>query len=292
MSKTNFLIMLLISGVLGSTAIAFNFARETRLEFEADRENFRAIAPPTQDDGQRQFSDAHRVRSSALSSTCRSFLSHLGDRLEKPGNERVVYTGTLQRSGETNAAPFTLTWELPGRLRLDDYGRQQITRFDGETVSRSDAASTSFDDELLETLIYDSAEHLFISQMKGAATRFLGSRFQLTDSEEDRASSVYDIFEVTEPSLVRPNSETQTRQYLFNSDTQVLELVRYRLSRNGSEVPVEVRLEGWRRSSGQLLPRRIVRFENGTAVITLTISAVAITPRVDDGFFVSSQPTR
>ena len=88
---------------------------------------------------------------------------------------------SLQRAGENRATPFTLTWETPGKISLQDFGRQQTTLFDGETVFRSAASSTAFDQELLETLVFDSAEHLFLSQMRGAATRFLGSRFRLSD---------------------------------------------------------------------------------------------------------------
>ncbi len=288
MKKHHFLIAL--AAILGLSAITFSFTYNRYRKPGANPVKL-ASALPTQDDA-RRFSDTNRVRASALSSGLRSVLTNLGDRLERAGKERVTYSGTLRRGEEIIAAPFTLTWELPGRIRLEDFGRQQITVFDGETISRTQASSTTFQDELIETLVYDSAEHFLVSQMQGAGTRFLGSRFQLNTSTAERSNSVYDIFEVTEQNKVRPNLEAQTRQYFFNSDTQVLELVRYRLSRNGVEVPVEVRFEGWQRSSDQLFPSRIIRFENGTPLITLSLSVVAIAPRLDDGIFNLTQSQR
>jgi hypothetical protein len=89
---------------------------------------------------------------------------------------------------------------------------------------------------------------------------------------------------VTEASPIRQEAVRQTRQYLFNSDTQVLELVKYRDFRNDRESAVEVRLENWQRAEGQLFPRRIVRLENEVPVITLTISSITVSPWIDDGF--------
>lgn len=293
MNKTSLVILLVISALLGSTAIAFSFAGEIRQESKADRTTLRAVALIVQGDGVRRFPDEQRIRPAALSGGLRAFLAIVGDRLEKPGKERVTYTGTLQRAGEDRASLFTLIWELPGRLRLEDHGRQQVTLFNGETVSRTESGSTTFDDELLETLVFDSAEHVFVSQMQGAGTRSLGSRFRLTeDSRAEYAGPVYDIFEVTEASAVRQGSIRQTRQYFFNSDTLVLESVKYRVSQNGIETAVEVRLENWQRADGQLFPRRIVRLENGTPVITLNISSILVSPWVDDGFFSAGVEAR
>jgi len=287
MKKNHFFVGLTIATILVASAIAFSFTyrRFAKLNVQPARA---ASALPTQDEA-RRFSDNNRVRASALSGQYRAFLSNLGDRLEKVGKERVSYSGTLRRSGELVATPMTLTWELPGRIRLEDLGRQQITVFDGENVSRTPSVMTSFNDELLETLIYDSAEHLFISQIQGAATRFLGSRFQVISEQREEVSPVYDIIEVTETNKVKPNSEPQSRHYLFNSDTQALELIRYKIMRNGAEIPVEVRFEGWRRIDSQLFPTRIIRVENGAVVLTLTISTAIVTPRIDDGIFLTNR---
>lgn len=292
MNKTNLAIVLLVSVVLGSTAIAFNIVSKKRFSAAPEVRLDVTSVPQLQDDGQRRFSDEFRVRPAALSSDLRGLLSALGDRLEKPGKERVTYVGTLQRSGENRASLFNLTWETPGRIRLQDFGRQQTTVFDGETVSRSDAYSTAFDQELLETLVFDSAEHLFLSQMRGAATRFLGSRFGLIDNYQGEYSGpVYEVFEVTEPNVTTGDATVQTRQYFFDSDTQVLTLVKYRAMKNGVENEVEVRFENSQRIGGQMFPTRIVRLENGVPIVTLTISSVSVGPRLEDGIFATIATT-
>lgn len=283
MNKINLRITLLLLAVFGTATVGFSFISEP--PFESGKQSSQAVASPTPvDEGQRRFPDEDRVRASSLSGGLRSLLAILGDRLTKAGKERVTYAGTLQRAGEDRASNFTLIWELPGRLRFEDFGRQQITTFDGQTIFRSEAAATAFDDELLETLIFDSAEHLFVSQVRGAATRSLGKRFRLTeDSRSEYSGPFYDIFEVTETSPIRQESR-QRRQYFFNSDTQMLELVKYRVPRNNAETAVEVSLENWRGTDGQLFPGRIVRLEAQVPVLTLTISSSTVGPWVDDGF--------
>jgi hypothetical protein len=289
MIKANAKIVFLVLAVLGSTAIAFNTVSTEKINPAPGRPSSNAT-PVTQFQDDRQFADANRVRAAALSSDLRNLLAALGDRLERPGKERVTYVGMLQRAGENRAAPFTLIWETPGKISLQDFGRQQTTLFDGETVFRSAASSTAFDQELLETLVFDSAEHLFLSQMRGAATRFLGSRFRLSEDSQSDSEPVYDVFEVTEPNVTRQESVRQTRQYFFNSDTQVLTLVRYRGVNNGVETAVEVRFENSRRIGGQRFPMRIVRLEDGHPIITLTIASVSVGLRFNDGIFTASQP--
>ena len=282
MNKTNLLIPVLALGLIGS-ALAITSVRQRNLEFSSDTK-VALVDVSSQREGE-PFDD--HVQLAALTSDLRPMAKNLGERLHKLGMERVTYAGMMHRTGETRAMPFTLTWELPGRLRFLDYGRQQITVFDGQTVSRSRAASTSLDNELLETLICDSADHLFISQMRGLAIRSLGSRFRISeDSRGEYAGPFYDIFELTE-SLPWGQDNERTRQYWFNSDTQVLERVKYRISSNGLDRSVDVRLTNWLEVNGQRWPSRIIRLENDIPVLSLdfNLASTVISARVEDGMF-------
>ena len=281
MNKTNLLIPVLL-GLIGAT-VAITSVQNRNLEFSSDKEV--ALSDVSVQREGEPFDD--HVQLAALASDLRPMAKNLGDRLHKVGKERVTYAGMMHRTGETHAMPFTLTWELPGRLRFLDYGRQQNTVFDGESVSRSRAASTSFDNELLETLICDSADHLFISQMGGGAIRSLGSRFRISeDSRSEHAGPFYDVFELTE-TVPWQNGDERTRQYWFNSDMQVLELVKYRVATDGEERRVEVRMTNWREVNGQRFPSRIVRLENDIPVISLdfNLSSTVVGARVEDGSF-------
>src|SRR5262249_50870140 len=110
----------------------------------------------------------------------REALEVLGDRLTKPGKERLVLVGTISRLNNPPAAPVRLVLELPDRLRLEEQQaeRMRVVGFDGKEGWATDGALTLSDEDLIETVLYDSAEHFFLGHIKGMATRFLGSRFR------------------------------------------------------------------------------------------------------------------
>ena len=77
----------------------------------------------------------------------------------------------------------------------------------------------------------------------------------------------------------------QPKLYYFNSETLLLERVRYEINRNGSAVKVEERLGDWVKEKGHQVARRIERLENGESVFVLTVRTAGLSPRVDDGVF-------
>ena len=223
------------------------------------------------------------VRRSSLSPKLVSHLNAMGDRLEKPGRERLNLTGTLSRANDPQTQEVVAVFEFPERLRLTmQKGTQtRIISFDGEH-----AKADPVDEDLIETLVYGSAEHFFDTQMQGMATRLLGSRFLLhRGSTADYNSPYYDVYKVTEQVKIANDEREQLRLYYFNSDTLLLERVVYEIDRNGSTVRVEEKLSDWTREQGQQVARRIERFENGESVFVLTVRTAQLSARADDGVF-------
>jgi hypothetical protein len=278
--KKVFLLLLFLAGIT-STALALIISdggTATKTPAEV------AAAPPVQIvDGQTE-----PLKLESLWPQLRANARALGDRLEKVGKERLTLAGTLARGNSSQSNQFLIAWEYPGRLRLEELkdGRSRALVFDGSKAASFDGTLTTDDEALLETILYDTPEHLFVSQMRGAATRHLGSRFRLTDDQKNGAAT-YDIYEVTEPVTVGGQTRRQTRQYLFNSDTHLLERVRYEVARSDSVTKIEVLYTDWRKVGGQMIPGRIQRTEDGTPVHTLTLSvgSARISPRAEDGLF-------
>jgi hypothetical protein len=213
----------------------------------------------------------------------------MGDRLEKPGRERLSVTGTLSRA-DAKAEEMTAVWEFPDRLRLTrQKGNQaRVIAFDGEQVKAGGNPLDEAEQDLIETLVYGSAEHFFETQMQGMATRLLGSRFRLDDgSSADYSGPYYDVYKVADHVKTSAEQSERVRLYYFNSDTLLLERVAYEINRNGSIVKVEERLDNWTSEEGQQVARRIERFENGESVFVLTIGAAHLSARADDGVFAN-----
>jgi hypothetical protein len=233
--------------------------------------------------------NADLVAQGMLSSQLHGPLQVLGNRLQRPGLERLTMMGLLVHAGDAQASPFALIWELPGRVRLTEQrgGDTHVLVFDGQNIKSSDSQIDLRDHRTLELLVFDAVEHFFIAQANGAAaTRFLGDRFR---AEGNIDNTPYDLVEVTEQIGFAGDARAQTRIYYINSDTRLVERLDYQDQRSGSESFVDVRFSDWRALGREQVAHRIEQFENNKPMLTLVIASVSVGPRRDDGAFELSR---
>jgi hypothetical protein len=209
----------------------------------------------------------------------------LGDRLEKPGKERLILVGVLRRASKNNEnRPARLILEFPDRLRLEEQDRVTVYNND-DFISSAGALNKNEQDEV-ESLLFDFVDHFFIAQTQGAATRFLGSRFRLDDGSNPRYTGpFYELYQVTDRIAIKRGDREQPKLYFFNSDTLLLERVRYQIERDGASIKVEVLISGWRKVGGQQIPSNITRTENGEPVLSLSITSSTLGIKQNDGIF-------
>jgi hypothetical protein len=257
--------------IVGS-AIAFVVVRGTNLiGSSGTAQNSRATT-------QRRSNE--KVNRNALPNQLRWALKELGDRLDRSGKERLSIVGVLRVEGKEPAQAQMIA-EFPDRLRLSvqEGSSGRIITFNGSEAKRSGASPDLAEREMVESLIYDTAEHFFLASSRGLMVRSLGNRYRSDDG------SYHDVYELLDQVNVDPTSRQQAKLYYFNSETQLLEKVRYQTNRNGVPVWIETRLGNWQKKEGQLLASRIARLEEGKPIWTLDISSAATSARVDDGIF-------
>lgn len=213
-----------------------------------------------------------RILASRLRPGVRVLLDRLGDRLSKRGRERLVLVGTLNRAGASQ--PVEVVHEFPNLLRVA--GRNGVLLSFNARSAEDRQAIPGDGKSLVESLFYDSAECFFVAQVRGAATRFLGPRANI---EGSNGGNLYDIYEVTDEDAARGPGQPRTKRYFFNSDTQLLEIVRYDVERNGGAISVETRFTGWRDVESQRVPGNVARFENGKLVFSFAITSTMAGPR-------------
>ena len=224
-------------------------------------------------------------------------LEIMGDRLQVVGKERLDLFAVLTRSGADPVA-VQILWEFPGKVRIEkrldtggkveDPAKQDLLVYDGAgNLSKNRGRTTVSDQDLIEMLVYDSVEGFFIGQLEGFATRFLGSRYHRVDVEGNAVGPDYDIYEVINEVRVPGRRLRQRKLYYFNSDTALLEKVRYRLGaeRGRGEVKVTVDFSDWGEVYEQLIPGKMVRYEDGVEVVKLEIKKAGIAGAAKDGSF-------
>jgi hypothetical protein len=222
-----------------------------------------------------------------------SALDAYGDRLEKPGKERMIAVGTLSNANTTDneKVPVRLVSEFPDKLRIEKRRGNKIdtTIFDGKKKVKAGDTLGPQEEEELEALAFDSVDHFMAAHMLGKPLRFLGDRFRLDDgTAANYTGPYYDIYQIAEQQFDANNNNRETVQqklYFFNSDTHKLERITYKKG----TVRVAVELAGWQKLNGQVIPTSLTRFEDGRPTITLTISELALMPRANDGAFSTAQ---
>jgi hypothetical protein len=272
----------LVLSALALSLSAITFAAAKILRHKSDTANISTTQNPS------KVTRSHRnsyVRRAQLSPRLAQNLRALGNRLEQPGQEQLALAGMWRVAGVTQPREFAATLEFPDRLRMTVNGPQsRIITFDGQqTKATSISAANELD--LIETVVYDSAEHFFATQMQGKATHFLGARFRTDDgSTSDYDGPYFDIYKIADQ-IKASGEERAAKLYYFNSDTLLLERVTYVINRGGSEINVETKLSDWRTVDSQQVARRIERFENGKSVFVLMIRSAGLGGRADDGLF-------
>jgi hypothetical protein len=214
-------------------------------------------------------------------------LLNQGDRMQKAGKERMTISGTLTRAGSAKSQ-FQVIHELPNSIRFqEDNGSGGSTAivFDGTQYGKSNGSLQKADDDLVETLAYDSPTAFLYAPASGLAIRKLGSRFRSVGSDDKVfAGSAYDVYAIMAPVQQSKKIKQQPKFYHINSDTYLLERIGYQDADNPA-TKIEIVLSDWTTVSGNKIPRQLRRLENGIEVLRLDIATAAFGPAVADGSF-------
>jgi hypothetical protein len=191
----------------------------------------------------------------------RFLIEALGDRLRSPGKERTVVAGTLT-SGSASSN-VVLTWELPDKFRLEETnGSRRAFVFDGARLTGRSQQNDA-DNELLESLTADTAEFFLYQAVGGAPLRYLGERFKQPGATGFGAT--VDIFEFASPAKY-PGAAAVVKQFMFDSDTHLLNRVAYGIRKNGRVVRIRTQIQGWGTVNGSVATLHFLRLLRGARV--------------------------
>ena len=210
-----------------------------------------------------------------------------GDRLQKPGKERLMLVGTVTRNGST-IAPFQLIQELPNLVNYSEgvTGTATGLVFNGAQYGKTGASLQATDSDLIETLVYDSPVWFLYAPSTMLPTRKLGSHFRVNPQAGKAYSGpLYDVYVITVAVQQPGKVKTQPKVYHVNSNTRMIEMINYQEA-DAPSTHVQVVLGNWTTVSGNAMPQTIQRLENGNEVLRFNITSATLGPSVADGSFI------
>jgi hypothetical protein len=139
---------------------------------------------------------------------------------------------------------------------------------------------------MLETFLDDSSEATFHTLRHNAGLRVLALQVRMDGGTMPTYTGPWsDIFDVMGPSRARSDHAPRQKHYYFDSRTQLLSEVRYRILRSGETIEVKSQRSNWFGVSGQAVPGTITRIENGQTVFTFNTSNASLSAAASDGTF-------
>jgi hypothetical protein len=211
-------------------------------------------------------------------------LEALGDRFSAQGKERLTLTGTIQRPTATGAS-INVIYENGRKFRYEEAGK--VLTYDGSASSLT-ASTAAADQGLFESLFEDSVDGLFFSAQNAPFFRPLMNRARLDDGKAKAYSGPFvDIYQFVLPVSSLPKAPKRIKHFYFNSNTQLLDRVRY-FGDSNEQVQVETQFQKWQATNGTFAPTVITRSENGVTQFTVNATSVSVGPAQKDNTF--SQP--
>ena len=220
----------------------------------------------------------------SVPSPMRQIVSALGDRVQKPGNERVIVIGTLKRSGISST--LQVIRQMPGYLRIDEAGGKNRSLAFDFTPLKGSSPIDSEDEDLAESLDDDTAESFLSGLAPGVSIRRLGDLFAVKG--DTGFGATVDIYEMVSPVKFKQDKQPVVKRFMFDSKTGLLRRVVYSAAAGGSKVLVQTVYSDYSNVGGYVLPGTISRQVAGSEAFAFTRTNASIQPGQADGVFSST----
>lgn len=227
--------------------------------------------------------DESPVNIGRVPNSLQRYLKATGDRLTKPGKERVQNNGLIE-VGATAGVPFQWQREFPGKLKVEGLSKNLVFDLDKVNVNQLD----DLDEEILETLSSDTEDSFFGQWSGGNTGRFLGANFVVQGAGPGFGASV-DVYEIAMPVTARRSRGTTVKHFMFDNVTGYLHKVAYFKQIASLFIPVVTELSNHQAVDGNPVPRRIVRSLNKTRRFAINVNQSLLSGKASDTTFVTGK---
>jgi len=205
----------------------------------------------------------------------------MGDRLQRPGNERVILIGRY--ADQFGTSDIRIVRETPGRFRLDLSDKPNRPLIYDDSTGWSSPSITQLEAAALESLFDDTPDSFFYEVSNGSSYRFLGNGFRANDlGSRNSNGTAFDVYQLFAAVRSPVGVARRGKEFFFDSQTGLLGRVQYLAPGN---VRVVTEISNWQTASGQSFPGTILRKENSSVVLNVALTNFSVGRSVADGTF-------
>jgi hypothetical protein len=198
-------------------------------------------------------------------------LKKMGDRLTKAENAATTITGSLTDSSGTR--PVHITVQAPGYLRFQDDKTSQVIAYDGAAWHKSGKGEN--DARIQESLMAHLPDAILLQMAGGGGFRRIGARFRTDNGKTPGYQGPYMTLYVYAPPAGQPLQ--QPCFVLLDEATWFINQVRVPLNSPGAARQFAItKFNKWFEQSGQWYPGEVVRLENGSQVLKLSVDGATV----------------
>lgn len=226
---------------------------------------------------------ARYVYAPSLASPLRKVVNAYGNRFQRPGMERIVYTATIKQEGMTQNAQVIL--EYPGKARIEiQDGKTAPIIINGDSTASKGSSTDS--EALVELAGSDSIEY-FLGNVQNPAVRVMRIGEGFVVKGVTGFGGIVDIYRILEHSDGTKENPASRKMYLFDSQTGLLSRVIERSGESGTIIVKQTEYSGYKGINGIPYPQRIKRIINGQTTLELDPITATVQEKRNDGIFGS-----
>lgn len=212
----------------------------------------------------------------ALSDSLRT----MGGRMSSPDKAQITLGGTITDGNGSRAAQITV--QAPGLLAYRE-GQGRAIVFDGTHFLTKSGAPAVSDYAVLESLLANLPDAIFLQLAYGGGLRRIGSHFRTDDGKSKNYSGPYwTVFAFTPKTRLGLGQGIALQQSLFiaiDERTGLISDVRAVVNLGaGQQSVIQTQFSDWTQQGSQWIPGKIIRLENGNQTLSFQTQQASVGP--------------
>lgn len=204
----------------------------------------------------------------------------MGGRMTNVDQAQIILTGTTTDDSGSRSAQISI--QAPGHFSYREGSSKAIT-FNGNQIQTKNGQAADSDKPVLESLLTDIPDNVFLQIANGGSLRRIGSHFRNDDGKNKVYTGPYWTVFAFEPKRQNAFISGSAQRPIFiaiDEQTGLIAEIRSVVNSAGLQTVTQTQFNNWIKQGGQWFPGKIIRLENGKQTLSFQATQATIGPAV------------